>query len=41
VLAAVVERRLCPAFHKFLDRTAQRLLGKLGRRQEQRAPAMR
>jgi peptidoglycan/LPS O-acetylase OafA/YrhL len=41
VLAAVVERRLCPAFHKWLDRTATLLLGKLGFRQEQRAPAMR
>ncbi|MGH8240464.1 MAG: acyltransferase family protein, partial [Steroidobacteraceae bacterium] len=34
VLAAVVERRLCPALHKFLERTAQRLLEKLGRRRE-------
>ena len=41
VLAAVVERRLCPAFHKWLDRTAQRVLGKLGLRQEQRATALR
>lgn len=41
VLAAVVERRLCPAFHKWLDRTAQRVLGKLGLRQEQRVPALR
>ena len=41
VLAAVVERRLCPAFHKFLDRTAQRLLEKLGRRRENRATVMR
>jgi len=41
VFAAVVERRVCPAFHKFLDRTAQRLLSKLGLRQEQRAPVLR
>ncbi len=41
VLAAVVERRICPALHEWLDRTAQRLLAKLGRRQEQRAPALR
>jgi hypothetical protein len=41
VLAAVVERRLCPAFHRWLDRTAQRVLGKLGLRQEQRVPALR
>jgi peptidoglycan/LPS O-acetylase OafA/YrhL len=41
VLAAVVERRLCPAFHKWLDRTAQRVLGRLGLRQEQRVPALR
>jgi peptidoglycan/LPS O-acetylase OafA/YrhL len=41
VMAAVIERRLCPAFHKVLDRTAQRLLGKLGLRQEQRATVMR
>jgi peptidoglycan/LPS O-acetylase OafA/YrhL len=41
VMAAVIERRLCPALHKWLDRTAQRLLAKLGLRQEQRAPAMR
>ena len=41
VLATTVERRLCPALHKFLDRTAQWLLGKLGRRQENRATVMR
>lgn len=41
VLAAVVERRLCPAFHKWLDHTAERVLGKLGLRQEQRVPALR
>ena len=41
VLAAVVERRLCPAFHKWLDRTAQRVLGKRGLREEQRVPALR
>jgi peptidoglycan/LPS O-acetylase OafA/YrhL len=41
VLAAVVERRVCPAFHKWLDRTAQMLLEKLGLRQEQRVSAMR
>lgn len=41
VLAAVVERRLCSKFHKLLDRTAYRLLEKLGLRQENRATAMR
>jgi peptidoglycan/LPS O-acetylase OafA/YrhL len=41
VLAAVVERRLWPAFHKWLDRTAQRVLSRLGLRQEQRVPALR
>ena len=41
VLAAVVERRVCPALHKWLDRTAQRVLEKLGLRQQQRAPALR
>jgi peptidoglycan/LPS O-acetylase OafA/YrhL len=41
VMAAVVERRICPALHKLLDRTADRLLEKVGRRQEHRATAMR
>lgn len=41
VMAAVVERRLCSKFHKLLDRTAQRLLEKLGLRQESRATALR
>lgn len=41
VLAAVVERRICRAFQKLLDRAAQRLLEKLGLRQEQRVTAMR
>jgi len=41
VLAIVVERRVCRAFHKLLDRAAQRMLGKLGLREEPRAPAMR
>jgi peptidoglycan/LPS O-acetylase OafA/YrhL len=41
VLAAVVERRVCRAFHRLLDRTAQRLLEKLGLREEDRAAAMR
>jgi peptidoglycan/LPS O-acetylase OafA/YrhL len=41
VLAVVVERRICPAFHKLLDRTAQRVLEKLGLRQEPEATAMR
>jgi peptidoglycan/LPS O-acetylase OafA/YrhL len=40
ILAVVVERRACPAFHRLLDRTAQRLLEKLGRG-EDRATAMR
>jgi peptidoglycan/LPS O-acetylase OafA/YrhL len=40
LLAVVIERRACPAFHKFLDRTAQRLLERLGLR-EDRATAMR
>lgn len=40
-MAAVVERRLCRALHKLLDRTTYRLLEKLGRRQEHRATAMR
>jgi peptidoglycan/LPS O-acetylase OafA/YrhL len=41
VLAIVVERRVCRSFHRLLDRTAQRMLGKLGLREEPRAPAMR
>lgn len=41
VLAAVVERRACRAFHKLLDRTAQRVLEKLGLREEPEATAMR
>lgn len=41
VLAVVVERRACRAFHKLLDRAAQRLLGKLGLAEEQRATVMR
>lgn len=41
VLAAVVERRVCRAFHKLLDRTAQRVLEKLGLREPQQATAMR
>jgi peptidoglycan/LPS O-acetylase OafA/YrhL len=41
VMAAVIERRVCPAIHKWLDRTAQRLLEKLGLRQENRATVMR
>ena len=40
VLAVFVERRLCHAFHRALDRGAQRLLEKLGLR-EDRATAMR
>jgi hypothetical protein len=39
-LAAVVQRRLCPTFHKWRDRTAQRVLAS-GLRQEQRVPALR
>ena len=41
VMAAVVERRVCRAFHKLLDRTAQRVLEKLGLRREHQATAMR
>ena len=41
VMAAIVERRACRAFHGLLDRTAQRLLEKLGLRQEPRATVMR
>ena len=41
VLAAVVERRFCPALHKWLDRKAQRVMEKLGLRQENRATVMR
>jgi len=41
VLAVVIERRVCRAFHKLLDRVTRRLLEKLGLREEQRAPAMR
>jgi peptidoglycan/LPS O-acetylase OafA/YrhL len=41
VMAAVIERRVCPALHKWLDRTAQKLLEKLGLRQENRATVMR
>lgn len=41
VLAAVVERRVCRAFHKLLDRTAQRVLEKLGLREPQQVTAMR
>lgn len=40
-LAVVVERRVCPALHKWLDHTAHRVLEKLGLRQAQRAPALR
>ena len=40
VLAVLVERRVCRAFHRWLDRTAQRVLEKLGLR-EDRATAMR
>jgi hypothetical protein len=41
VMAAIIERRLCSKFHKLLDRTAYRLLEKLGLRQENRATALR
>jgi peptidoglycan/LPS O-acetylase OafA/YrhL len=42
VLAIVVERRACRAFHRALDRGAQRLLERLGLREEEdRATAMR
>ena len=41
VMAALIQRRACSTFHKFLDRTAQRLLAKLGRRPEKRATVMR
>lgn len=41
VLATLVERRICRAFHELLDRAAQRVLEKLGLRDEQRATAMR
>lgn len=40
-LAAVIERRACGALNKLLNRTSQRLLEKLGFRQERPAPALR
>jgi hypothetical protein len=40
-MAAVIERRVCSKVRRLLDRTAQRLLEKLGLRQEDRATALR
>jgi peptidoglycan/LPS O-acetylase OafA/YrhL len=41
VLAVFVERRLCNAFYRLLNRVAQRALEKLGLRDDPRATAMR